>query len=140
MTRTWRALAVLAGFVVGCGAPSSTQVPAPTQVADGIVEPSLSNTRELLRLMKEAVPSDVKKPWSEAKAVVRVDVDETGAVTGAEVETSSGNRDFDEMALSLTQHMRFTPATRNGQPVSASLTLPLSFSNVPLPTELSNRR
>lgn len=90
--------------------------------------------------MRDSLPDEVREPWSEAKVNIRVDVSPTGEVLRAEIERPSGYADFDEMALGFTQHMRFEPATRNGRPVRASLSLPMSFSNVPLPAELSTKR
>lgn len=127
MARTSSAFVVLCGFVTGCGIPSSTQTgPAPMQAGEDRVEPALENRDEVMRLMMKSLPADLKGPWSEASATIRVDVDDTGAVTGADVERQSAYSGFDEMALEMARHMRFTPARRKGRAIRASLSLPLS--------------
>ena len=41
---------------------------------------------------------------------------------------SSGNRDLDRAALEAVRRWRFQPAQRNGQPVSATVIIPLEFN------------
>jgi len=54
-------------------------------------------------------------------------IDETGAVVDATVQ-SSAHRDFERNAVDAALRWRFTPPTRNGQPVRARYVLPLTFS------------
>jgi TonB family protein len=62
---------------------------------------------------------------------VRYQVDTAGNVTDAVVVESSGNFRFDAAALRIAQNRSFTPASRNGMPVSVWQGLTVSFSILP---------
>lgn len=58
---------------------------------------------------------------------VRATVAPDGSVERMDVATSSGNRYLDRAALDAVRRWTFKPATRNGQPVSAEVVVPLDF-------------
>jgi len=51
-----------------------------------------------------------------------------GSVERLDLAQSSGNRDIDRAALEAVRRWRFQPAQRNGQPVSATVIIPLEFN------------
>ena len=51
-----------------------------------------------------------------------------GSVERMELAQSSGDRYLDRAAMEAVRRWRFTPAMRNGQPVSAAVVIPVDFS------------
>jgi protein TonB len=51
-----------------------------------------------------------------------------GSVERLELAESSGNRDLDRAAMEAVRRWTFQPATRNGQPVTATVIVPLEFN------------
>src|SRR5277367_6019665 len=66
---------------------------------------------------------------------VLLDVDATGAVTRAVVETPAGHG-FDEAAVAAAEKLQFEPATRGGKPVAVTK-LPFTYTFAPPPSALS---
>ncbi len=58
---------------------------------------------------------------------VQATVAPDGSVERMEVASSSGNRELDRAAMEAVRRWRFNPAMRNGQPVSATVVIPLDF-------------
>ncbi len=59
---------------------------------------------------------------------VQATVAPDGSVERMEVAQSSGDRYLDRAALEAVRRWRFAPAMRNGQPVSATVVIPVDFS------------
>lgn len=59
---------------------------------------------------------------------VQATVAPDGSVERMDVAQSSGNRDLDRAAMEAVRRWRFTPAMRNGQPVSETVVIPVDFS------------
>ena len=59
---------------------------------------------------------------------VRVTVAADGSVDRLELAEGSGNRYLDRAAMEAVRRWRFQPATRNGQPISADVVVPISFN------------
>ncbi len=62
------------------------------------------------------------------KAVLRVELDETGRVSAAQIMTSSGFIRLDEAALAAVRSWRCEPARRDGQAVRAVAMQPFKFT------------
>ena len=60
-------------------------------------------------------------------ARVQATVAPDGSVERLELAEGSGNRDLDRAALEAVRRWTFKPATRNGQPVSSTVVVPLQF-------------
>jgi len=58
---------------------------------------------------------------------LRVDLDETGAVARAAVQTSSGHPKLDEAALAAVGSWKCAPVTRDGAPARAVALQPFDF-------------
>lgn len=78
--------------------------------------------------MPPRYPPASRRLGEEGVVVLRVEIDETGAVAHASVQMSSGHPRLDEAALSAVRHWRCTPAERNGQPVRAVAIQPFKFA------------
>lgn len=59
---------------------------------------------------------------------VQATVSPDGSVERMDVAESSGNRFLDRAAMEAVRRWRFQPAMRNGQPVSATVTIPVEFN------------
>ena len=59
---------------------------------------------------------------------VQATVATNGSVERMDIAQSSGNRYLDRAAMEAVRRWRFTPAMRNGQPVSATVVIPVDFS------------
>lgn len=59
---------------------------------------------------------------------ITVTVAADGSVERQELADSSGNRYLDRAALEAVRRWRFQPATRNGQPVAAEVSVPIVFN------------
>jgi protein TonB len=72
-------------------------------------------------------PPSSRRLGEEGTVLLRVELDAQGKVSLARIATSSGFARLDEAALAAVKTWRCTPATRNGQPVSASARQPFKF-------------
>ena len=66
------------------------------------------------------------------KSVLKVVVGPEGMPTDVSLVASSGNGQLDEAAAARVHEWKFKAATRNGQPVSTTIQVPVSF-NPPQP-------
>ncbi|HRK77875.1 MAG TPA: energy transducer TonB, partial [Thiobacillus sp.] len=62
------------------------------------------------------------------KVVLRVELDETGRVSTAQVASSSGSTRLDAAALAAVRSWRCNPAQRDGQAVRSVATQPFNFT------------
>ncbi|OJW85479.1 MAG: energy transducer TonB [Thiobacillus sp. 65-1402] len=62
------------------------------------------------------------------KVVLRVELDESGRVSAAQVASSSGSARLDAAALAAVKSWRCTPAQRDGQAVRSVATQPFNFT------------
>ncbi|WP_411834842.1 energy transducer TonB [Pseudoxanthomonas mexicana] len=60
--------------------------------------------------------------------MVRVEVGTDGVPLRVEVEQRSGSRDLDRAAVEAVRRWRFNPAQHNGQPIVASVVIPIDFN------------
>ncbi len=63
----------------------------------------------------------------EGTVTLRIELDESGHVSTAEVVSSSGFKHLDEAAIEAAKTWRCDPHQRNGQPVRAIALQPFSF-------------
>lgn len=74
-------------------------------------------------------PSGLVENRSQGKCIVQFSVEPDGTVGLISVERSSGNVALDDEARRVVSMLKgFKPATKNGEPVRAWFTLPLTFS------------
>ncbi|OJY29167.1 MAG: hypothetical protein BGO98_43030 [Myxococcales bacterium 68-20] len=66
---------------------------------------------------EQAIKDKVKAP---VEVILVLELDATGAVKNATVETAAGHG-FDEAALEAASKLEFEPAKRNGQPIAAKI-------------------
>lgn len=73
-------------------------------------------------------PSVSRRLGEQGLVLLRVQVTADGAAASVELQTGSGSTRLDQAALEAVKKWRFVPAKRGEQPVSASVTVPVSFS------------
>jgi len=72
-------------------------------------------------------PSAALRRGEGGTVLVRVEVDTAGMPVGVALVQRSGSRDLDRAAMEAVREWRFQPAQRDGQPVAASLVVPIDF-------------
>jgi len=72
-------------------------------------------------------PAFARRLGYEGRVVLHIQVMATGSVGTVRVERSSGYAVLDEAALESVKRWRFKPAQRGGQPVDATLLVPITF-------------
>jgi TonB family protein len=75
----------------------------------------------------------------EGETVLRVRVNDVGAVDSVEVLGSSGYASFDSAAAAGARDLRFTPARRDGKRITVWAEVPVHFSKRPRPDTLGVR-
>jgi protein TonB len=71
-------------------------------------------------------PNKLKQHGVTGLVALRVDIDESGAVTDCAVSKSS-NADFNEAAIQAVKNWRFIPAQKDGNPIKVRLVIPIHF-------------
>lgn len=116
--------------------PPAVAAPAPVQAPSPPVPPKTAGPVALASDLAVACPErrpPVYPPMSRrlgetGKVVLRVELDETGRVSTAQVATSSGSTRLDTAALAAVMIWRCTPAQRDGQAVRSVATQPFNFT------------
>jgi len=88
---------------------------------------------EPLEIQTAVYPEAARQLGMHATVVLRLTIDATGAVTDAEVVESAGQA-FDDSARQALLRSRFSPATRDGQPMAARILYLYAFVPPPAPT------
>lgn len=97
-------------------------------------DPRLTNAGTLARALEQAITSFASEGGSEIRAAYRAEVsfrvleDGTADTLGVELSRSTGNAGLDREAVRIVRLARFRPATLEGRPVKAMVSLPLTFS------------
>lgn len=99
-------------------------VPPPAAPAPPVITPPSLVKDEGARYPEQALKDKVAAP---AEVILVLELDATGAVKNATVETAAGHG-FDEAALEAAQKLQFEPAKRNGQPIAAKIRHKYAFS------------
>ncbi len=90
---------------------------------------ALSAQPGYLRNPHPAYPEEARRAGQEGVVQLRVNVDESGHVTGVSVTHSSGYPLLDERARStVSEHWAFKAARRGNTPVAATVIVPIRFS------------
>ena len=71
-------------------------------------------------------PDEAKKEGIQGKVFIQATVDASGEIVDIKVIKSASPL-LDEAALSAIKNTKFKPATKNGKPVKAEVTIPVMF-------------
>ena len=121
MRKTFVNTAVIVLLTACGGTPSEApQTPAPTEVMAVSTPPPV-------------YPAEVACTGGEGTSVLRVEIGPAGRVSRTSVITSAGHAALDQAAIDAVEGWQFRAATRAGQPVTATIQVPVTFR---LPAEL----
>jgi protein TonB len=116
---------------VAIEAPPPPEPPAPPPAPPKPVGP-VTLASELAVTCTERTPPPYpplsRRLGETGKVVLRVDLDETGRVSAAQVISSSGFNRLDAAALTAVKSWRCAPAQRDGQAVRSVATQPFKFT------------
>ncbi|MCC7144441.1 MAG: TonB family protein [Candidatus Eisenbacteria bacterium] len=73
-------------------------------------------------------PESAQEKGLEGQVVVVVTIDENGKVVNAKIQASRADAELERAALNAAEKWTFAPATRYGQPVRSTLSLPFKFT------------
>ncbi|MEO6155673.1 MAG: energy transducer TonB [Thermomonas sp.] len=110
-------------------APVAPSMPMPVPSYPGM--PSTTENRATPIPINQPPPNYPREALNRGVGgIVRVQatVSPDGRVERMEVAESSGNRYLDRAAMEAVRRWRFQPVMRNGQPVSATVTIPVEFN------------
>lgn len=108
----------------GVVVPAKEPAPAPPPKAGPVIVPPQIKTDSGADYPAAAVAAKIKDT---VVVVVVVDIDKTGAVTNARVESEVGNG-FDEAALLAARTLVFEPATKDGTPIASRVKHKYTFA------------
>ena len=100
-------------------APPPTPAPAPVQVA--------TSDPELLGKPSAPYPIRALRDRESGTVMLRVTVAPDGTPSEIGLARSSGSRLLDRAAMGAVKSWRFSPAMRNGQPVAATVQIPVAY-------------
>lgn len=78
-------------------------------------------------------PLELWEQDAEGRTLLKVRVDESGAVDSAVVLETSGHPAFDSAAIAGARRLRFEPARKGGEPITVWARVPVHFSKKPRP-------
>lgn len=107
--------------------PEAVVVAAPAPMPPGPVILSSELSVACPELNAPSYPTLSRRLGEEGKLMLRVELDESGRVSMAQVVNSSGFKRLDEAALAAVKTWRCNPPQRNGQPVRAIALQPFNF-------------
>lgn len=102
-------------------------VPAPSRPAEPVTlasELAVTCTQRTL----PPYPRRSRRLGETGEVVLRIELDETGSVSAAQIVSSSGFERLDAAALAAVRSWRCTPAQRDGQAVRSVATQPFKFT------------
>jgi len=73
-------------------------------------------------------PEAAQEAGQEGQVLVLFSIDETGRVTNVKVESSNATQELEEAALTAARRWVFQPATRFGNPIQSTITVPFRFT------------
>lgn len=109
-------------------APPATPTPAPvpTPSPSGCTHPN-ATAAVLAMPSPPDIASDARVPGTSGTALVKVQLDPSGAVTDTSVTQTSGNPSLDLVALALARDARYAPALHDCKPIAGIYTFSVKF-------------
>lgn len=124
----------LAGPPSGAGTPApaasavpATPTPSPVVAASGgCSQPNAGPAVSVTPPAPDIAPA-ARAPGTNGVALVRVQLDATGDVTGADVVQSTGNASLDLVAVTMARGARYTPGLHDCKPIASAYTFSVKF-------------
>lgn len=114
--------------------PAAHAITIPTQAAPPAVPqqdrgaPKLVSAVEYVREPSPRYPPQSRRLREQGLVVLRVVIDEQGAATSIEIETSSGHARLDDAAREAVLRAAFRPYVEDGAPRRALVLIPIEFA------------
>lgn len=108
-------------------APRPVPPPAPVGVPNPV--PPATSAPVPIATPAPRYPAAALRRGESGEVLLRIEVDPDGLPHAMDIVRSSGSRDLDRAALVAARSWRFRPALRAGQPVTASVEVPISFDS-----------
>lgn len=110
-------------------APAAASLPAEAPSADTATGAAGNSTTPVpISRPPPVYPQEALRRGVGGTVRVQVTVTPEGRVERMDVANSSGDRYLDRAAMEAVRRWRFMPAMRNGQPVSATVVIPVDFA------------
>ncbi len=107
--------------------PAAAPLPEPQPVAPKQARITVDKPPSPKKTIRPDYPKESRQKGEEGNVVVEIRVNTKGVVESARVVTSSGFSRLDDAALRAARAARFTPAQCDGNPVSSTARLTLTF-------------
>lgn len=104
------------------------QQAAPAAQTEDRSTPKLVSTVEYVREPSPRYPPQSRRLREQGLVVLRVVIDERGAASSIEIETSSGHARLDAAARDAVLHAAFRPYVEDGEPRRALVLIPIEFA------------
>ncbi len=102
--------------------------PPPATQAEDRSTPKLVSTVEYVREPSPRYPPQSRRMREQGLVVLRVVIDERGAASSIEIETSSGHARLDDAARDAVLRAAFRPYVEDGEPRRALVLIPIEFA------------
>lgn len=102
--------------------------PPPATQAEDRSTPKLVSTVEYVREPSPRYPPQSRRLREQGLVVLRVVIDERGAASSIEIETSSGHARLDDAARDAVLRAAFRPYVEDGEPRRALVLIPIEFA------------
>jgi eukaryotic-like serine/threonine-protein kinase len=113
--------------------PQATAKPAPTLSASNAPAPSSSAQSPRGRVVHQVLPDVPKRAsdtiWGTVRVGVRVNVDSSGKVTTAQLDSTGPSRYFAALSLDAARKWEFAPPSMNGGPIASTWLLHFNYTN-----------
>jgi periplasmic protein TonB len=112
-------------------APSAAPTPQPTAVAVASAAPCAKSNADAAVIGDPPppdVPNAARAQATSGIALIRIQLDASGDVTGAEISRSTGNSSLDLVAMEMARGARYAPATHDCKPVPGEYTYSVKFA------------
>ncbi len=103
-------------------------VTAPATQAEDRSTPKLVSAVEYVREPSPRYPPQSRRLREQGVVVLRVVIDERGAASSIEIETSSGHARLDDAARDAVLRAAFRPYVEDGEPRRALVLIPIEFA------------
>lgn len=113
---------------------ASRAITVPVQAAPPVTQaedrstPKLVSTVEYVREPSPRYPPQSRRLREQGLVVLRVVIDERGAASSIEIETSSGHARLDDAARDAVLRAAFRPYVEDGEPRRALVLIPIEFA------------
>jgi periplasmic protein TonB len=108
-------------------APTAAPTPAATAVANACGKND-ADAAVVVEPTPPVIPVSARADGTSGTAVIKVDLDATGAVTGATVAQTSGSQALDTIAIGMARDAQYSPALHDCKPVATAYEFSVRFA------------